>query len=163
MPAARPLSAPFPVTVRAIAPGDREALARAFRRLSPASRHRRFLMPKSSLSTAELDDLTDVDHRRHEAILAVDGHGRIIGMARYAPLAALEADFAIVVADEAQGRGLGTSIAYRLLAAAAANGLTRLRASTLADNHPARALLRRLGFRVVGLDHGVLELELRLI
>jgi RimJ/RimL family protein N-acetyltransferase len=163
MSVARPLPSPLEVTIRPITPGDRDALANAFGRLSPASRYRRFLTPKPSLSPAELDYLTDVDHHRHEAIVAVDAEdGRIIGVARYAPLAPLEADFAIVVADEAQGRGLGTSIAYRLLAQASANGLTRLRASTLADNRAARALLRRLGFRVRGLDHGVLELELRL-
>jgi RimJ/RimL family protein N-acetyltransferase len=163
MSAARPLISPLDVTIRPITPGDRDALAHAFGRLSPASRYRRFLMPKPSLSPAELDYLTDIDHRRHAAIVAVHAEdGRIIGVARYAPLAPLEADFAIVVADEAQGRGLGTSISYRLLAQASANGLTRLHASTLADNRAARALLRRLGFRVRGLEQGVLELELRL-
>lgn len=161
---ARPLPAPAQLTIRPIDPADRDALRDAFGRLSPTSRHRRFLTPKSSLSPAELDHLTEVDHRSHEAIVALHpADGRILGVARYAPLAPLEADFSIVVADEAQGRGIGTALAYRLLGQAAAAGLLRLRAATLADNHPARALLRRLGFTVRGLDHGVLELELRLI
>ena len=164
MPLARPLSAPVQLTIRPIAPGDRDALRDAFGRLSPTSRYRRFLMPKPSLSPAELAYLTEVDHRRHEALVALDADaGRILGVARYAPLAPLEADFSIVVADEVQGRGIGTTLAHRLLAQAAATGLVRLRATTLAENRPARALLRRLGFTVRGMDHGVLEFQLRLL
>ena len=46
--------------------------------------------------------------------------------------------------------------------AARANGVRTLTASTLWENVPARALLRRLGFRPVGSEDGVLELELEL-
>jgi RimJ/RimL family protein N-acetyltransferase len=45
---------------------------------------------------------------------------------------------------------------------ARANGIASLRATTLWENHPALALMRRLGFRAVGAGDGSLELQLEL-
>jgi L-amino acid N-acyltransferase YncA len=162
--AAASLLTPAALTVRPIGPADREALQTAFLRLSPASRYSRFLAPKASLSPDELTYFTEVDHRRHEALVALaPDDGRIAAVARYAPAAADGvADFSIVVEDGQQGRGIGTTLGFRLVGLAAGNGVRTLTASTLTGNRAARTLLARLGFRVLGLDHGVVEAELRL-
>jgi RimJ/RimL family protein N-acetyltransferase len=150
---------------RPIDAGDRDGLASLFARLSPESRRRRFLSAKHELSDAELDYFSDIDHVRHEAIAAIDQRdGSIVGVARYAldgrrPAAA---HMAITVVDELQGMGIGAALAIRTVNRARANGVAVLIATTLSENRPARALVRRLGFRAVtahgsGIDH---ELEL---
>ena len=149
--------------LRPIDAGDRDALAALLARLTPESRRRRFLSPKRELSARELDYFTDVDHIGHEAIVAVDeADGSIVGEARYAgfPGQGGVADFAIVVADELQHMGLGTTLAVRAVERARVGGLTRLTARTLWENAPARALLWRLGFRARGSAGHEIELEL---
>jgi RimJ/RimL family protein N-acetyltransferase len=152
-----------PLHLRPLASDDRERLAAAFAALSERTRYLRFLGPKPSLSARELTYLTEIDHRTHEALVAVDpADGRLVAVARYAPVPDEPgtADFAVVVADEWQGRGVGLRVSGELLRRAAANGVRRLTASTLDENRVARGLLRRLGFRTVGFGGSVVDLEL---
>jgi RimJ/RimL family protein N-acetyltransferase len=152
------------LTVRPIHAADADALLDLFERLSGLSRLRRFLAPKPSLSRRELAYLTDVDHRTHEALVAVDPAGVIVGVARYAcgPGETAVADVAFAVADAAQGRGIGTGLARLLFDDARANGIRRLQAMTLPENRAARKLLGRTGFELTGIEGGVLELALDL-
>jgi protein lysine acetyltransferase len=140
-------------------------LAALFARLSPESRRRRFLGPKPGLSARELSYLTDVDHCWHEALVGIDERdGSIVGVARYAGLLDRPgaADTAIVVADELQRHGIGGALGLRLIKRARANRFEVLTATTLWDNHPARGLLRRLGFRPRTSQGSLIELELDL-
>jgi RimJ/RimL family protein N-acetyltransferase len=144
---------------------DRERLADLFERLSPQSRYQRFLHPKPRLTEAELDYFTDIDHRMHDALAAVDPRdGSFVGVARYATLddAGTEADLAFAVADEWHGQGVGTMLVGALLPRAEANGVERCIALTLSENTAARRLLANFGFRRVGSTHGVAELRLEL-
>lgn len=152
------------VQVRPIDSRDADAFSAWFGRLSDESRRKRFLGPKPRLSARELTYLTDVDHVGHTALVAVDAGGRMIGEARYATAepGARTADFAVTVADEWQGRGVGTRLAAQVIQAARANGMHRLTALTLWENDAAIALLRRLGFRRTGIDYDALEYELAL-
>jgi RimJ/RimL family protein N-acetyltransferase len=152
------------LAVRPISADDRDSFSTWFGRLTPESRRRRFHGPKPRLSARELTYLTDVDHVTHTALVAVDGAGRMVGEARYA----IEdrdrriADFAITVADEWQGRGVGSRLAARVVNAARGNGITRLTALALADNLAAHRLLRRLGFTFAGIDGPAVAYELSL-
>jgi predicted RNA polymerase sigma factor len=75
----------IPLEVRPVGAGDREPLAAAFARMSEQARSQRFLGAKPQLSSAELTYLTEIDHRRHEALAAVDpSDGAIVGVTRYA-------------------------------------------------------------------------------
>jgi acetyltransferase len=153
----------IPLAVRPVTAADREPLADTFGRMSERSRHDRFLGPKPRLSPAELRYLTDIDHRTHEALAAVDpSDGAIVGIARYAtaPGECGRADMALFVVDPWRGQGIGTMLAGRLLGRATQNGIARLTATTFSDNPPARAVLSRLGFRTTWLGAGVVELEL---
>ena len=153
-----------PFTVRPIGADDREALVAAFERLSPESRRQRFLAPKDRLTPRELTHLTEVDHRSHDALVAVDAGGAIVAVARYAawPDRPCAAELAITVVDDWHGRGLGTALAAQAVALAAERGFTVMTASTLWENTAARRILTRLGFRVSGHGSGFLDLELRL-
>lgn len=150
------------IDVRPIDSRDRDAFSAWFGRLSDESRRRRFLGPKPRLSARELTYLTEVDHVSHTALVAVDPSGELIGEARYALDHDGAADFAVTVADEWQGRGVGTRLAQRLIDAARVNGMTRLTAITLWDNGAANALLHRLGFLRTGYDGNAVEYELAL-
>ena len=151
-----------PLRVRAIRPSDKAALAREFARLSPESRRQRFLAPKRELSELELRRLTEIDHRSHGALVAIDANsGRGVAVARYAAEAG-QGEFAITVADDWQGRGLGSALSRRLLMRAREEGVSVLEATALVDNHAARSLLRGLGFRVCSLGGGTVDLRLNL-
>ena len=163
MPSTGGMPSPALHVLRPLEPPDRDALAALFDRLSPTSRYRRFMGPKKVLSARELTYLTEIDHVTHEAIVAVDpGTGELAGVARYALAADGTPDFAIEVDDAWHGHGLGTRLTAALLARAVANGHTRMTASTLWENDPARCLLTKAGFRPTGVSHGVLDLELML-
>ena len=72
------------IEIRPIRPEDRDDLAAGMRRLSPDSRYRRFLCATDELSEAELDYLTVVDHKDHEALVALElKTGEGLGVARF--------------------------------------------------------------------------------
>jgi RimJ/RimL family protein N-acetyltransferase len=144
---------------------DRESVAGLFHRLSPESRHRRYLSPKPELTPRELTYLTDIDHVRHEAIAAVDERdGSIVGIARYVqvPGQAGVAELAVEVADEFQNRGVGTALTEITVQRARANEVALLTAITLWENSPARSLLRRFGFRTRASRGREIEFQLAL-
>ena len=154
-----------PFSLRPICVSDREGLSTLFARLSPESRCRRFLTGKPALSDRELTYLTEVDHVRHEALTAIDpADGSIVGVARYAtwPGRAGEADVAIEVADDLHRNGVGLMLAQALIRRARENGINVLTATTLWENHAARSLARRVGFRARASAGNELELELQL-
>lgn len=153
------------VGLRPVVAVDADRLAAFFARLSRASRDRRFLGPKPSLSPREVAYLADVDQVAHGAIVAVElERSEAVGEARYAawPGRPNAADLAVTVRDDLQGRGLGRALTKRVVAQARGNGFAVLTASTAWSNAPARGLLRSLGFRALGSNAGVLDLELAL-
>lgn len=153
------------LVLRPLTRDDREGLLGLFDRLSAESRWRRFLSPKPHLSPRELDYLTNVDHVAHEAFAAVDERdGSLAGVARYIRHSGVEtaAELAVEVADELQRQGIGTALGVRVVEQARVNGLRLLTATTLWNNQPARALLRRLGFHARRSQGREIELELAL-
>jgi GNAT superfamily N-acetyltransferase len=150
--------------VRALEPHDRAAVGTLFTRLSPESRHRRFLTPKPTLSQRELNYLTVVDHRWREGLAAVGPDGLFVGVGHYGgePGRLGVADVAVVVADEWQRHGIGAALGRALVARARMNGFLHLTATTMWENRPARALLRRLGFYARASQGHLIELELDL-
>jgi RimJ/RimL family protein N-acetyltransferase len=151
-------------SLRPLCVSDREAFRTLFARLSPESRRRRFLTAKPNLSDRELTYLTDVDHVRHEALVAIDHEdGSIVGVARYAmwPERAGAADVAIEVADDLQRNGIGLTLVEALIRRARENGIDALTATTLWENRAGRALARRAGFRARSSAGSEIELELR--
>jgi acetyltransferase len=73
---------------------------------------------------------------------------RQVGVARYVVDPGGEAcEFAIVVTDEWQGRGLATALMHALMDAARARGVLRMYGDVLAANHKMLGLTEGLGFR----------------
>jgi RimJ/RimL family protein N-acetyltransferase len=153
------------VDVRPLERGDREGLAAAVRGLSDQTRYLRFATAKPRLSKRELDFLVDVDHHRHEAIVAIDPtSGRGVALVRYIQVPGQPdvAEIAATVADDWQGRGLGTALLARLASRARENGYSAFRANVLASNQRSIAMLLAAGFAPLP-SRGVLrEYELAL-
>jgi RimJ/RimL family protein N-acetyltransferase len=152
------------LTARPIQADDKPALLSFFDRLSAESRRRRFLGPKPRLTSRDLAFLTEVDHCSHVALVAVDREAAIVAVARYNAWSDRpgHAELAVAVVDEWHGRGLGSALTKTLLAHARRTHVVALTGSTFSENTPARALLRRLGFKRVGASAGVSEYELAL-
>ena len=95
---------------------------------------------------------TKIDQERELALIAttpVQGKERQIGVARYVKESSPgDAEFAIVLSDDWQGRGLGIKLLSSLLAAAKNNGLRRLVGTTMSENAGMLALGRKLGFKL---------------
>jgi RimJ/RimL family protein N-acetyltransferase len=155
------------VCIRGIKPGDRDALARGFERLSEDSRYRRFLTPMERLTQSQLDYLTTVDHHDHEAVVALDlaRPGELVGVGRYVREGegSDRAEAAVTVADDWQGKGLGTALTRILGGRAADEGITRFTALLLADNDAMVALLDDLGkVEVTDRDGDAVEVDVPL-
>jgi GNAT superfamily N-acetyltransferase len=152
--------------VRAIRPQDSQGLLEGFQRLSPESRYRRFLAPLAKLGRAQLRYLTEVDHHDHEALLAIDPETRNgLGVARFVRSREdpAVAEVAVAVADDWQGRGLGTALLHDLAGRAREEGIRRFSASVLAENSAVIEMVFKLGDAQVTSRHdGVVELLLDL-
>jgi len=136
------------VIIRPLTPEDAPLLLAAFARMSAESRYKRFLGPKPRLSPEEVRFLTDVDHRDHEALGALEvGSGEGVGVARYVRLAEQRevAEAAVAVVDDWQGRGVGGALLERLCEAASANGIRRFTATLFASNRAMLHLFEEQG------------------
>jgi acetyltransferase len=136
------------VILRPIRVTDAAGFARAYSQLGELSRQRRFMSVAHQLTPAELRYLTSVDHRDHEALVAVDpSSGEILGSARYVrdPDCPDEAELAVEVIDEWQRRGVGRGLVEVLSTIARANGVTRFTAIVAIENVPVQLALRGAG------------------
>ena len=152
--------------IRPIDPGDKTALAAAVEQSSDEAVYRRFLNPHGRLTAAELRYLTEVDHRDHEALLAVDpGSGKSLGVGRCVRDRERgdSAEIAVAVLESWQGRGVGKALLHKLAARARDEGITQFTALMLSDNRPMRRLLGDLGpTRLLSSAAGVVELAVDL-
>lgn len=143
------------LTIRSIRADDLAREEAFLRHLSPQSAYQRMMSVRFP-TPQELRRFTDIDPR-HEIALVItrqnegreeqiavarcidlDDHGRFSG----------DAEFAIVIADAWQARGLGTRLMTRLIEAARAHGVRRLVGYTLSDNTGMLRLARSLGFEL---------------
>jgi GNAT superfamily N-acetyltransferase len=139
--------------LRAVRESDSALLEAFVKRLSPASRRRRFHGGVNGLTPAMLQHMTRPDPRRELALVLValeDWRVACIGEARYAvgDGPAHEREFSLVVADDWQGVGLGAGLMRSLIRHAPTQGVTRLVGDVLRDNLPMVELGLRFGFIV---------------
>ena len=143
--------------LRPVRPDDAQAEQSFVMALSAPSRRSRFHGALKQLPAAVLAQMTAVDFDQHVALVAEagcdDGAARLVADARYirteaAGSEAGSAEFALAVADDWQGLGLGRALLQRLVVHARASGLGRLHGRILVGNSPMLALVRRLGARL---------------
>jgi acetyltransferase len=136
------------VAIRPIRPEDVELETRFFEGLSEQSRYQRFMQQLPHLPPKMLARFTHIDYDRELALVALHG-GEFIAVGRYAPNPdGKTAEFALVVADDWQGKGLGRILLKKLREQARKTGYCALFGNILAANHAMLDLALQLGFEL---------------
>lgn len=140
------------MTLRPLQSGDLEIERRFVTGLSERTRYNRLLGGAIKITDEYIRRLIEVDGVREVALAAVtmlDAAEQIIGVARYVVGAGgRDCEFALVIADAWQGRGIGRRMLEKLIAVARARGLGALYGDVLSTNRPMLGLARALGFEV---------------
>jgi acetyltransferase len=104
------------------------------------------------LTPAMLSRFTQIDYDREMALIAVvpaGGGEKEIAVARYIINPDREScEFAVVVADEWQRKGVATRLLTSLIRSAETKRLTRFEGSVLSENHKMLEFLKRMGFDI---------------
>ena len=138
------------VDFRPVMPDDRETLQDGMSALSSKSRRFRFFTPVSKLSDQLLQRFAEVDQHNHVAWIAID-HNQSqhpgLGVARFIRFESqpTSAEFAVVVIDSYQRRGVGTILMAILYLIAKTKGIEILRGFVLAENSVMLNWLGALG------------------
>jgi len=144
------------ITIRPIRPEDAEIEQEFVRSLSEESRFFRFMTTIQELSPAMLARFTQIDYDREMALIAITkniGRELQIGVARYAMNPDGEScEFAIVIADEWQRRGIGSRLMGCLMTAARTRGLKLMQGDILANNSNMLRLMEILEFTIKSSD-----------
>ena len=129
----------------------RSSSARSSTASREQSRYFRFFYQLHELTPAMVARFTQIDYDREMALVAVDEKGgapAIIGVARYIMSADPEsAEFAVVIADDWQGHGVGRVLMSRLIDCAKGRGLKRLEGAVLRGNPNMLKFVAAIGFK----------------
>ncbi|MGQ0547341.1 MAG: bifunctional acetate--CoA ligase family protein/GNAT family N-acetyltransferase [Betaproteobacteria bacterium] len=139
------------VRVRPMRPEDGELEQRFFDSLSERSRYQRFMQYLPHLPQPMLARFTQLDYDRELALVVTNPSGSdFLAVGRYAPNAdGRTAEFALVVGDAWQGKGLGRALLERLCTYAREAGYEALYGHILDANQAMLDLASRLGFHEV--------------
>jgi acetyltransferase len=145
------------LTVRPIRPDDEPLLRDFFRTLSEQTVYLRYLhmVQRAQLVAHEaLSHLCFVNFDQEIALVVEGRHSGnegpvILGVGRLSRMAKLEgAEFDILVHDLYQRHGLGTALLRRLIEVGRTEGLRRIAATMLWDNHGMQRTCQKLGFQL---------------
>jgi acetyltransferase len=140
------------ITIRPIRPEDAGIEQSFVRHLSPQSKYFRFMQSLNELTPEMLVRFTQLDYHREMALIAVEekaGTEIELGVARYVMNPdGKSCEFALVVADEWQHRGIGSHLMTRLMDAAQERGFNAMDGEILADNKKMLELVKSLGFHI---------------
>ena len=145
-----PLSSGEIVSIRPVVPEDRGHIEEGMSCLSRNTRYFRFLQPVEKLSRNELVYFTELDYVNHFAWCAsiIDGEDETgVGIARYVRLPELDdtAEFAVVIIDTYQRRGLGKILLFMLSISAEGNGISRFKGYVHPENRGMLKLMKHVG------------------
>ena len=140
------------MTIRPIRPEDAELEREFVKGLSPESKYFRFMDTLRELTPQMLARFTQIDYDREMAFIAVTssrGKEVEIGVCRYVTNPDGEScEFAVVVADEWQGRGIAVRLMEELIAVAREKRLKQMLGHILASNSRMLKLVVELGFTI---------------
>jgi acetyltransferase len=140
------------IVLRPIRPEDAGIEADFVRQLSPQAKYFRFMQSLRELTPEMLVRFTQIDYDRELALIAVVLQGEQeleVAVTRYGMNPDGEScEFAIVVADAWQGKGIAMRLMTLLMETAKARGFKLMEGTVLAANVAMLGLVKRLGFDV---------------
>ncbi|WP_063581902.1 GNAT family N-acetyltransferase [Achromobacter ruhlandii] len=147
----------IPWVLRPIRPEDGQPLQDFIRGLSERSRYMRFVSMMRELTPRMVSRYTQVDYHRELALVAATqvpnpanrGHPHevLVGFAHYLRNPdGRGAEYALVIGDDWQRRGLGRQLMTALIDAAREQGLEYIDGLVLSTNRPMLSLMTSLGF-----------------
>lgn len=160
-----------PVTLRPIRPEDEPLVVKFHEDLSEQSIYLRYaqIQKKSRLVAHDrISRICFIDYDREITVVAdyVDTQGKqqIIGISRLTKLHAHnQAEFAVLVSDPFQRKGLGTQLVSIMLEIGRAENVETIRAEVLNSNFIMRRICTKLGFQVKPTeDTSIISFELDL-
>ncbi len=140
------------ITVRPIRPEDAEIEQSFVRNLSAKSKYFRFMRSVNELTQEMLVRFTQLDYHRELALIGItekNGEEVEVGVSRYATNPdGKSCEFAVIVADEWQRKGIGSHLMNTLMDAARQRGFQTMDGEILSDNHNMLGLVKSLGFQM---------------
>jgi acetyltransferase len=138
------------IFVRPVRPEDASLYLDLFKELSPTSIYFRFFGVMKELRPEMLCRFTQIDYDREIALVAIDedaGTERMLGVARIAgDPDGQKGEFAVLVADAWQGKGIGAALLRRCLLIAEERGFVNVHGIVMKENRNMLALGKKLGF-----------------
>ncbi|MGB5983877.1 MAG: GNAT family N-acetyltransferase, partial [Desulfobacterales bacterium] len=152
--------------IRPIKPEDAPLFEDFFNSLSKTTIYHRFFSPLKSLSREMLVRFTQIDYDREMALVALEEHSdeaQIVGAARVmAGPGGREGEFAVLVGDAWQSRGVGAELLARTVDIVKARGMERVWGTALPENRRMAKLAQKLGFTVSRNSSGEYEMQIDL-
>ncbi|MEQ9484329.1 bifunctional acetate--CoA ligase family protein/GNAT family N-acetyltransferase [Coleofasciculus sp. F4-SAH-05] len=160
-----------PVKIRPIRPEDEPLIVQFHQTLSDESVYLRYfsLMKLSRrIAHERLTRICFIDYDREMALVAdykdpeTKKH-QILGVARLSKMHGInEAEFAMLISDPYQRRGLGTELLQRIIQVGRQEKLTRITADILAENVPMQKVAEKVGFHLERAGNDLVKAEIRL-
>jgi len=145
------------IFIRPVKPEDAPLFEELFQILSPNSVRTRFFTPLKKLPPDMLTRFTQIDYDREIALAAFDqteGRERILGVSRVISEPDGDvAEFAVLVGDPWQGKGVGAKLLETVLRIGKERGIKTVFGTVLAENTGMLALGRNLGFKTNLIPH----------
>ncbi|HEY3277139.1 MAG TPA: bifunctional acetate--CoA ligase family protein/GNAT family N-acetyltransferase [Syntrophorhabdaceae bacterium] len=154
------------VVLRPIKPEDEPLERELFASLSQETLRKRLFSSFGEITHERLVLFCNIDYDRQLALVAEiteNGRRKIIGVARlFADLDKKSGEFALVIHDGFQRRGLGYKFMQILIERAKKKGLDEMVGEVLTENEKMLGLARKLGFTRKWLEGGVTRVTLPL-
>lgn len=152
------------VFLRPVKISDEPLLKEFFYSLSDRSMYMRFASARKDMSHRRLQEFVAVDYSRVLVVLAIVAHGEketVAGVAQYSVNEDMHtAEFAFVVRDDYQNKGVGRELHTYMRYLAKRKGLLGFTAEVLEDNMPAFRLLEKMGYVVISKEGGAYDMKL---
>ncbi|MFZ3049024.1 MAG: GNAT family N-acetyltransferase [Desulfatirhabdiaceae bacterium] len=145
-----------PIFIRPVKPEDAPLFTALFKVLSPTTIYYRFFGALKELNPVMLARFTQIDYDREIALVALDEEGdkdlktdRMLGVARIiGDPDGKTGEFAVLVGDAWQGKGIGSSLLEKCLSIAEKQGFKEVHGIVLKENRNMLALGKKLGFEM---------------
>ena len=149
-----------PVTIRPIRPEDEPLMVQFHHTLSERSVYLRYFCSLSLSTRVEHERLVRICFASYDRGFALvadrknpeTGQHEVLGVGRFSALNRKEAEAAVLVSDQWQGRGLGTELLAGVARVAREEKFQRLCGEILRDNLPTQAIFKKVGFRLRSTD-----------